>query len=216
MSKCVKCRKRKGKRYCPALGNHLCSLCCGRLREKEIHCPSDCTFLEKHKLYQEKRILEKKEPAAPRNRAAEEDILRDERMAWLAFHAEAPLKVYGERIESFTDKDAIMALEYAKEKFEKAEKLIHLPGEEIKPKNEVGEAIVQSMEKCRYEKDIILPGEMQSYTTEEKLKCLEQLIQAAKYLARGDFKERNYLHELLARFDKIKDLSLKKKVITPP
>lgn len=216
MAKCVKCKQRKAKRHCPALGDDLCSLCCGLLREKEIHCPSTCTFLVTHKPYQEKRILEKKETAAPRNRAAEEDILKDERMVWLAFHAEAPLKVYGERIESFTDKDAIMALEYAKEKIEKGERLIHLPGEEIKPKNEVGEAIYQSMEKCRYEKDIILPGEIQSYSKEEKLKCLERIVLSAKYLARGNFEGRNYMQELLARFDKIKDLSLKKKVITPP
>ena len=216
MAKCSKCKQRRGKRYCPALGDYLCSLCCGILREKEIHCPSSCTFLIKHKPYQEKRILEKKEVPAPRNMAAKEDILRDERMAWLAFHAEAPLKVYAERKESYTDKDAIMALEYAKEKIETGEKLIHIPGEEIKPKNEVGEAIFQSMDKCRYEKEIILPGEIQTYTKEEKIKCLERIILSVKFLAKGNFEERNYIQELLVRFDKIKELSLKKKVITPP
>ena len=35
-----------------ALGEPICSLCCGVLREKEIHCPSNCTFLVKHKPYQ--------------------------------------------------------------------------------------------------------------------------------------------------------------------
>lgn len=215
MTKCSKCKQRKAKRYCPALGDYLCSLCCGTLREKEIHCPSNCAFLVKHRPYQEKRILEKKEISAPRNMAAEEDILKDERIAWLAFHAEAPLKVYAERKESFTDKDAIMALEYTKEKIERAEKLIHLPGEEIKPKNEVGEAIYQSMDKCRYEKEIILPGELQSYTKEEKIKCLERIIYTVKFLAKGNFKGRNYIQELLLRFAKIKELSLKKKVITP-
>jgi hypothetical protein len=215
MAKCAKCKQRKAKRYCPALGEDLCTLCCGMLREKEIHCPSSCTFLVKHKSYQEKRILEKRETSVPRNRAAEEDILRDERMAWLAFHIEAPLKAYGEQKESFTDKEAIMALEYAKEKIEKGERLIHLPGEEIKPKNEVGEAICQSMEKCRYEKSIILPREMQSYTKEEKLKCIERIILSVKFLARGNFEGRNYIQELQARFAKIKELSYKKKVITP-
>jgi len=185
------------------------------LREKEIHCPSTCAFLVQHKPYQEKRILEKRETPAPRDRAAEEDILKDERMAWLAFHAEAPLKVYGESKESFTDKEAIIALEYAKEKIEKGEKRIHLPGEEIKPKNEVGEAIGQSMENCRYEKGIILPKEIQSYTQEEKFKCLERIILSAKFLAKGNFEGRNYIQELLARFAKIKELSYKKKVITP-
>jgi len=215
MAKCAKCKQRKAKRYCPALGDNLCSLCCGMLREKEIHCPSSCTYLVTHKPYQEKRTLEKKETPSARNMAAEDDILKDERMAWLAFHAEAPLKVYGEKKESFTDKEAIMALEYAKEQIEKRGKRIHLPGEEIKPKNEVGEAISQSMENCRYEKRIILPGEMQSYTQEEKLKCLERIILSVKFLAKGNFEGRNYIQALLARFAKIKEVSLKKKVITP-
>jgi len=215
MAKCAKCKQRKAKRYCPALGEDLCSLCCGIIREKEIHCPSNCTYLVAHKPYQEKRILEKKETSLPKNRTAEEDILKDERMAWLAFHAEAPLKLYGERKESFTDKEAIMALEYVKEKIVKGEKLIHVPGEDIKPKNEVGEAVYQSIEKCHYEKSIILPTEIQSYTQDEKLKCLERIILSAKYLAKGNFEGRNYIQELISRFDKIKELSLKKKMITP-
>jgi len=213
MKKCSKCKQRIGKRHCLALGDRLCSLCCGTLREKEIHCPSNCTYLVKHKPYQEQRILEKKETSLPRDSAVEEDILKDERFVWLAIHIEAPLKEYGERVESFTDKDAILVLEYAKEKIEKGKKLIHIPGEEIKPKNELGEAIYQNIEKCRYEKEIIVPGEIQSYTQEEKIKCLERVILYAKSTAKGNFEGRNYIQELLDRFTKIKELSLKKKVI---
>jgi len=152
MTKCSKCNKRKAKRYCIALGNHLCSLCCGLLREKEIHCPPNCTFLEKHRPYQEKRIIEKRQPFPSRSISPEEDILNDERMVWLAFHIEMPLKEYSEKRESFTDKNAILALEYAKEKIEKDKGLFYVPNEKSGPKNEVGEAIYQNMEKCRYEK----------------------------------------------------------------
>lgn len=215
MAKCSKCKKRKAKRYCPALGSELCSLCCGLLREKEIHCPSNCPFLEKHKSYQEKRTIEKKVTPSSRGFFAEEDILEDERMAWLAFHIEAPLKEYGKKQASFTDKDAILALEYAKEKVREGKSSLFIPGRETGPKNEVGEAVYENVEKCQYEKRIVLPGETQFYKTEEKIKCLERIILSLKFRAKGNFEGRNYIEQLISRFAKIEELSRQKKVITP-
>ncbi|MCP4104197.1 MAG: hypothetical protein GY749_01450 [Desulfobacteraceae bacterium] len=51
MAKCVKCNSRKGKRNCPALGDAVCSQCCGTKREKEIDCSEDCFYLGKSKQY---------------------------------------------------------------------------------------------------------------------------------------------------------------------
>lgn len=215
MAKCSKCNKRKAKRYCPALGSKLCSLCCGLLREKEIHCPPNCPFLEKHKSYQEKRTIEKKVLPSSINLSPEEDILKDERMAWLAFHIEAPLKEHGEKQASFTDKDAILALEYAKKKAIEGKSSLLIPGKESGPKNEVGEAVYKSMENCRYEKKIIIPGETESYKTEEKTKCLERIILSVKFRAKGNFEGRNYIERLRSRFAKIEELRRQKKVITP-
>lgn len=42
---CPLCRKRKGKRACPARGASICSQCCGTKRIVEIACPSDCVYL---------------------------------------------------------------------------------------------------------------------------------------------------------------------------
>lgn len=42
---CPLCRKRKGKRTCPARGAAICSQCCGTKRLVEIACPSDCVYL---------------------------------------------------------------------------------------------------------------------------------------------------------------------------
>ena len=42
---CPLCRKRKGKRACPARGAAICSQCCGGKRLVEIACPSDCIYL---------------------------------------------------------------------------------------------------------------------------------------------------------------------------
>jgi hypothetical protein len=92
MAKCKKCGQRKAKRHCPALGSDICNLCCGVLREKEIHCPPQCSHLAQHRPYQEKRILEKKETPRSRREIAKDDIASDDRMRWLLVNAEAPLK----------------------------------------------------------------------------------------------------------------------------
>lgn len=212
MAKCVKCKKRKGKRYCPALKGYLCNLCCGLLREKDIDCPEDCSFLEKHRPYQEKRSIEK-EQALLRGISPEEDILKDERMAWLAFHIEAPLKEKGEKDKSFTDKDALKALEYTKEKIEKEKPILIAPDERSRAKNVVGEAVFQNIERCRYEGKIVLPGDAGGYKKEEKIKCLERVMLSVKFLAKGNTRGRKYIEQLIGRFSKIEDLSRQKKII---
>src|SRR5438094_10345683 len=42
---CPICHKRKAKRFCPAKGENICSLCCGTEREVTIDCPADCPHL---------------------------------------------------------------------------------------------------------------------------------------------------------------------------
>jgi hypothetical protein len=42
---CAICEKRPPKRYCPAKGEKICAICCGREREVTMDCPSDCPHL---------------------------------------------------------------------------------------------------------------------------------------------------------------------------
>ena len=42
---CPLCGQRKARRACPALGQQICSVCCGTKRLTEIQCPSDCGYL---------------------------------------------------------------------------------------------------------------------------------------------------------------------------
>ena len=42
---CPICEKRKEGRFCPAKGEKICAVCCGREREVLIDCPTDCTYL---------------------------------------------------------------------------------------------------------------------------------------------------------------------------
>lgn len=196
-----------------ALGESICSLCCGTLREKEIHCPSNCTFLIRHKPYQEKRIIEKKHKIPSARTLSENDMIKDERLAWLAFHIEMPIKAFAEKKASFMDKEALFALEYAREKIEKGKRVLFVPDERAGPKNELGEAIYQSVEKCRYEKKIVLPGDKESYAREEKIKCLERIILSVKYWAKDEFEGRNYTERLLERFSRLQQSNFQKKVI---
>ena len=42
---CPLCGQRKARRACPALGQQICSVCCGTKRLTQIRCPSDCGYL---------------------------------------------------------------------------------------------------------------------------------------------------------------------------
>ena len=209
MASCSHCRQRKAKRRCPALGSDLCPLCCGRLREKELHCPPGCPFLTQHRPYQENKIIQKK-------RTFSEDMLQDERLNWLALNIEAPLQEYAERNPALTDRDAILALEYAKDRVERNRSRLLLPQGESRVKNEVGEAILLSLEQCRFQRKIILLQDVERYNTEEKLKCLENVILGVKYLARGGLAGRTYLQDLARRLARLKEFSDQKKIIARP
>ena len=214
MKKCSRCNNRKAKRFCPALNESICSLCCGQVREKEVHCPTTCPFLSKHKSYQEKRIVEKRNVSQRLPASEEEDILKDERMAWLAFHIEMPVKEYTEKKSSFNDRQVLLALEYVRDKIEKGRGLILLPDETMKPQNELGEAMYHMMERCRFEGRIIMTGKPLAYSQQEKLTVLDRIIGAVKHLARDNLEGHSYIRAVTERFAKVKGMSRQKKVLT--
>ena len=52
---CPICNSRKAKRFCPARGESICSVCCGTEREVTIDCPADCPYLVASRAYDEGR-----------------------------------------------------------------------------------------------------------------------------------------------------------------
>jgi hypothetical protein len=42
---CPICGKRPPKRFCPAKGEKICAVCCGKEREATVDCPPDCPHL---------------------------------------------------------------------------------------------------------------------------------------------------------------------------
>jgi hypothetical protein len=207
MAICTRCRQRKAKRRCPALGSDLCPLCCGRLREKEVHCPAACPFLSRHKPYQENKVIHKKSRFS-------EEAADDERLGWLVLHIEAPLLDYALRNPDFRDRDAVLALEYARERIEKNRARLLLAREETRIKNDAGEAVLLSLDECRFQKKLILLQDVERYAPEEKLRCLENVILRIKRAARDDLAGRAYLTDLSRRLDRLKERSAEKKIIT--
>jgi len=200
MALCSQCRKRLAKRSCAALGGAICQLCCGTLREKEIHCPPACAHLTAHKPYQEKRIIKRKPPDAGRGPAARGDILSDERLAWLSLHIEAALGDHAKSHPDFADKDALLAVEYAREKTEKGHGRLVIPGEALKPANEAGEAVLRAVGECRYESSAILTTAPDAYTKDDRLACLERVASGIRAFLGGKTEGRAYLIDLSHRF----------------
>jgi len=53
---CAICAKRRPERFCPAKGEKICAVCCGREREVTLDCPADCAYLiAAHRYEQEHR-----------------------------------------------------------------------------------------------------------------------------------------------------------------
>lgn len=58
---CPICEKRPPKRFCPARGEQICTVCCGTYREARIDCLPDCTHLIAARRYE----AEHRKPIAP-------------------------------------------------------------------------------------------------------------------------------------------------------
>jgi len=58
---CSICEKRPPKRFCPAKGEKICPVCCGRERETRIDCPLDCPHLITARRYE----AEHRKPVQP-------------------------------------------------------------------------------------------------------------------------------------------------------
>ena len=58
---CPLCRQRKARRACPALGEHICPVCCGTKRLVEIACPADCPYLASARDHLPARVVRKQE-----------------------------------------------------------------------------------------------------------------------------------------------------------
>ncbi len=52
---CALCHTRKEKRFCPAVHDRICAVCCGTEREVTLDCPSDCPYLQQARAHEKPR-----------------------------------------------------------------------------------------------------------------------------------------------------------------
>ena len=207
-AKCARCGRRMAKRACPALGVRICQLCCGSLRQKEVHCPPGCGHLAAHAPYQENKILARKP-------AVREDVLEDERMAWLAFHVESVLRDFAAADPSFSDREVLLALDHARDKTARGRSRILIPGAAARPGNAAGELILEAVDSCRYTGSLLVSAPGQAYSLEEKAACLEVIgLRVRRASGRGR-EGRRFLDDLEARFGEVGRASGSGKLIIP-
>lgn len=61
---CAICHFRKEQRFCPALHDRICAMCCGTEREVSLDCPSDCVYLRQARKHEKPRSMNDLDRAA--------------------------------------------------------------------------------------------------------------------------------------------------------
>lgn len=204
MNRCFHCQKRKGKRKCPLLREWLCPACCGETRETEVRCPSTCSFLQKHKDYQEVKYIKKNIEELAKLDALEKKIGQSSRLSWLAFSVEKEIAKQAKIMPDLNDQQVINALSKTLEMLEQGGTSIILPDQPSLRTDPLQEKIKQILDLCLYNRDIIVPEEYQSYTLQEKKQVIEMLLARANFLARRiNFKGKEYLKYLIQEMEEI-------------
>ena len=60
---CAICKKRKEKRFCPAIHGRICPQCCGEQREVTLDCPNGCVYLQQAREHEKQRSIGDMNPA---------------------------------------------------------------------------------------------------------------------------------------------------------
>jgi hypothetical protein len=85
---CAICHTRKEKRYCPAVHDKICAICCGTEREVRFDCPSDCVYLQEARRRELPRPLDQldSEPLFPKIEVRQQVVYeREPLIAGLSF-----------------------------------------------------------------------------------------------------------------------------------
>ncbi len=191
MAKCASCNSRKGKRNCPALGNVICSQCCGSKRANEIDCPDDCFYLGKSIQYfshrQEAKStsdFEREMKSIMGNENQHTDILQ---------HIELTINKVYTRKKDINDKDVETALEHL---LEMGKAQMDLPSKFLTELPANVQNIVDAVN------DILISRE--SFTGEKdelmvKLKCIYRVLDSVRthYEPSNDCSYLNFIGQFL-------------------
>ncbi len=106
---CAICHERKEKRFCPAVHDRICPICCGTEREVTLDCPSDCAYLQQARKHENAAHLEEldREALMPQIEVPETFVYEREQ---LLAATSAAVAQAARRDRGVYDRDAIQAL----------------------------------------------------------------------------------------------------------
>lgn len=131
MAICTICDARKGKRYCTARGEDICTQCCATEREVSINCPFSCVYLRESRLHEKRQFDEAGMP----HRDVQVDSEFMQRSEMVLMLLAAFLNKALQPVPNATDKDAREALEALVATYRK--------GENVDPEGEIAKGIVE-------------------------------------------------------------------------
>jgi hypothetical protein len=104
---CKICGVRKAKRNCLAVGNGICTLCCGTEREASLSCPLECEYLQDAHGREKTVPIEEKDIPSPDITVTEEFVAAHEELVLFAVYSllQATLRTPGA-----VDSDVLAAL----------------------------------------------------------------------------------------------------------
>lgn len=181
MNLCAYCKRRKGKRNCPALKGMICSQCCGEKRIKFIPCPESCPILKEHMDYTKERKGEKFVSEWLR----EFEDLRDE--SFKIFSA-IEWNLYSYLIDSpgSLDIEILSGLEYVRRRFSP----LTFPGE---IKNFFGEMLLGFLER----------GIQEGHIGRSKIpEVLDRVIKFVKKYKRDNIRSNEFLRGFMGYMEK--------------
>jgi hypothetical protein len=106
---CAICATRKEKRFCPAVHDRICPVCCGTEREVTLDCPGECIYLQQARKHEKPRELADEERAALFPDVKISETYFHERGQFLGFLNQAVARVALAN-RAINDRDLIAAL----------------------------------------------------------------------------------------------------------
>lgn len=94
---CKICGLRRAKRFCPAVGAGICTVCCGTEREVSLSCPLECEYLQDAHSREKTIPFDEKDFAAPDIHVTEEFVAAHEELVLFSIYAmvQAALRTAG-------------------------------------------------------------------------------------------------------------------------
>ena len=130
MATCTICEARKGKRYCTARGEDICTQCCATEREVTINCPFECSYLRDSRLHEKRAFDEAGMPH--RDVKIDDEFLQRSEMVLMLMAAFMNNAM--KPVPNATDKEAREAIE--------ALVASYRHGKDVNPEGEVAKGIV--------------------------------------------------------------------------